>query len=58
MVPDRFPEGAEAGPGEPPDESLVDVREAGVGEMVAGHLLVGDGHGLPLTAIKRTSFIG
>ncbi len=57
-MPDRFSERAEAGPGEPPDESLVDVREPGVGEMVAGHLLVVDGHGLPLTAIKRTSFIG
>jgi hypothetical protein len=41
-----------------PDESLVDVRKPGVGEVVAGHLLVIDGHGLPLTAIKRTSFIG
>jgi PIN domain nuclease of toxin-antitoxin system len=53
MVPDRFPERAEAGTGEAPDESLVDVREP-----VADHLLVGEGHGLPLTAIKRTSFVG
>jgi hypothetical protein len=57
-VPDRFPERAEAGPGELPDESLVDIREPRAGEVVADHLLVGEGRGLPLTAFKRTSFIG
>lgn len=35
MVPYRFSQRIQAGPGEPPDESLVDVREPGVGEMIA-----------------------
>jgi hypothetical protein len=35
MVPDRFSQRVQAGPGEPPGESLVDVGEPGVGEMVA-----------------------
>jgi hypothetical protein len=35
MVPDRFSQRIQAGPGEPPNEALVDVGEPGVGEMVA-----------------------
>jgi len=34
-VPHHLSQRAEAGPGEPPDQSLVDVREPGMGEVVA-----------------------
>ena len=51
MVPDRFSERAEAGPGELPDESLVEVREPGVGEVVAQVVKIRPGsvstYGLP-----------